>query len=105
MISLNDSIVQQDLSVVLKWIDDNDFLSTNDIYSKSIGLYFCLTAKRLIHLLFMNLRRRSLASTWQDLLFQERRLLKPNTSSVEKCFIINRLIAEYERVEILLFVC
>jgi hypothetical protein len=40
----------------------------------------------------------SLKITWEDLLGRERRALKSNTNSVEKCFMINRLIAECKKV-------
>ncbi len=35
---------------------------------------------------------------WADLLNRERRRLKSNMNSVAKCFMINRLIAEYHKV-------
>ncbi len=45
-----------------------------------------------------NLFDSSLKITWTDLLNRERRNLKSNISSVAKCFMINRLIAECLKV-------
>ncbi|CAF3080470.1 unnamed protein product [Rotaria socialis] len=76
------------------WSDDYEFLSPNEIFMNSIGLIFNLTSKRLIQTPFLNLYKRSLKLTWVNLLVRERCNLKSNANSVEKCFILNRLITE-----------
>ncbi|UJR22443.1 hypothetical protein I4U23_025503 [Adineta vaga] len=74
--------------------NDKDLLVPNEISNRAIGLLSCLTTRRLINISFTTLYQRSLKITWLDLLTRERRNLKSNINSVEKCFMINRLIAE-----------
>ncbi|CAF3638850.1 unnamed protein product [Rotaria sp. Silwood1] len=81
----------------MNWLNDYEFLSPNEIYMNAIGLIFNLTTKRLIHISFMNFYQRSLKFTWMNLLKRERQKLKSNINSVEKCFMINRLIAECKK--------
>ncbi|CAF2136907.1 unnamed protein product [Rotaria magnacalcarata] len=79
------------------WSDDYEFLSPNEIFMNSIGLLFNLTSKRLIQTPFINLYKRSLKIKWMNLLIRERCNLKSNVNSVEKCFILNRLITECKK--------
>ncbi|UJR26645.1 hypothetical protein I4U23_007962 [Adineta vaga] len=74
--------------------DNFAFLAPNELCPHAIGLFFCLTNKQLINLSFSNLYRRSLVHDWISLLARERRNLKRNINSIEKCFILNRLIHE-----------
>ncbi|CAF3646519.1 unnamed protein product [Rotaria sp. Silwood1] len=85
------------LQTEMNWLNDYEFLSPNEIYMNAIGLIFNLTTKRLIHISFMNFYQRSLKFTWMNLLKRERQKLKSNINSVEKCFMINRLIAECKK--------
>ncbi|CAF0767418.1 unnamed protein product [Adineta ricciae] len=77
--------------------NDQDFLASNEINSQTIGLISFLATKRLINLSFSTLYQRSLKITWLNLLIRERRNLKSNIHSVEKCFMLNRLISECKK--------
>ncbi|CAF3745324.1 unnamed protein product [Rotaria sordida] len=90
---INNYILQTEIN----WSDDYEFLSLNEIYMNAIGIIFSLTTKCLINTSFINLYQRSLQITWMNLLNRERRNLKANVNSVEKCFMINRLIAECKK--------
>ncbi|CAF1038285.1 unnamed protein product [Adineta ricciae] len=74
--------------------NDQDFLVSNEINSQTVGLISFLATKRLINLSFSTLYQRSLKISWSSLLTRERRNLKSNVHSVEKCFMLNRLISE-----------
>ncbi|CAF1258225.1 unnamed protein product [Adineta ricciae] len=67
----------------------------NEICQHAVGLFFCLTKKKLVSISYSDLYQRSVKYNWMDLLVRERRNLKPNINSIEKCLIFNRLIAEY----------
>ncbi|CAF1004233.1 unnamed protein product [Adineta ricciae] len=74
-----------------------DFLAPNEICQHAVGLFFCLIKKKLISISYSDLYQRSLKYNWMDLLVRERRNLKPNINSIEKCLMFNRLIAEYTK--------
>ena len=42
----------------------------------------------------------SLKIGWEKIIIQERQKLKPNDVSLLKCFVLNRLLYEYEKVRL-----
>ncbi|CAF1180560.1 unnamed protein product [Adineta steineri] len=88
------STTNKSFSGVVEWSNDQEFISPYVIHTQAIGLLFCLITKYLINIPFTTLYHRSLKISWLDLLKRDRRNLKSNIHSVEKCFMINRLVAE-----------
>ncbi|CAF1016842.1 unnamed protein product [Adineta steineri] len=88
------STTNKSFSGVVEWSNDQEIISPYAIHTQAIGLLFCLITKYLINIPFTTLYHRSLKISWLDLLKRDRRNLKSNIHSVEKCFMINRLVAE-----------
>ncbi|CAF0838540.1 unnamed protein product [Rotaria sordida] len=80
---------------------DHGFVAPYEICANSLNLFqFLISGYLFDHRSFTSLYNQSLKNEWKEIFINERERLKrikPNENSVIKCFLLNRLLHQYEQ--------